>query len=100
MSDTHPLPHQLEHRVSALEGSIARLLVLAEATAAAVLGSNDGVRAGHSEQIRQLGERVSRLERACGWMLTILSTILTAVGGAWALANIHIGNVPPPPGHP
>jgi len=92
--------HPLEHRVVALEGGIARLLVLAEATAAAVLGATDGTRPGHSEQLRQLDGRVSRLERACAWLLTVVTTILTAVGIGWAAANIHIGGTPPaPPGH-
>lgn len=55
---------------------------------------------GHAEQLRQLDGRVGRLERACGWVGTIGTAIVTALGGAWAVANIHLGNTPPPPGHP
>ena len=54
---------------------------------------------GHAEQLRQLDGRVARLERACNWLGAIGTAIVTTLGGAWAIANVHLGNTPPP-GHP
>lgn len=57
--------------------------------AQATLGGGKDV--AHAEQLRSHDTRITRLERILGWAVTIGTTILTAVGGAWAVANIHIG---------
>ena len=72
--------------IRAIAAAGARTAARVEEIAHATIGG--GREIPHAEQLRDLQTRVGRIER---WASAVIATLITVVGGAWAVANIHIG---------